>query len=186
MAEQIQTHTTASAYFQLAAYKANDLIQLIEGAVVIDMPPVPRHQEITGEVFFLLLSTAKQKSGKAYTAPIEVYLDENNVYEPDVLYLKPDSACKITEKRLVGAPDLVVEVLSPSTGKRDRHEKYHAYERSGVAEYWIVDPLYDVIEVYINDGQHFKRYGAFGHGDSFDSVTLSTQVIVDTLITHAE
>ena len=63
------------------------------------------------------MTIARKLGGKALTSPIEVYLDENNVFEPDVIYLKPDSQCTVGEKRLTGAPELVVEVLSPSTAK---------------------------------------------------------------------
>jgi Uma2 family endonuclease len=85
--------------------------------------------------------------GKAFIAPVELYLDEHNIHEPDVLYLSPDTRCKVEEKRLRGAPELVIEVLSPRTARYDRQEKYRAYEQHQVSEYWIVDPVHETVEV---------------------------------------
>jgi Uma2 family endonuclease len=127
------------------------------------------------------MSVAKKKGEKAFTSPIEVYLDEHNVFEPDVLYLKPDSKCKVEDKRLRGAPDLVVEVLSPSTAKYDRQEKYQAYEKHGVDEYWIVDPIHETLEVWTIAEEQFSRQGAYAKNDSFTSKTLGETVEVKVI-----
>jgi Uma2 family endonuclease len=95
-----------------------------------------------------------------------------------VLYLTPDTACQIDDKRLTGAPDLVVEVLSPSTAKFDRQEKYQAYEANGVREYWIADPVHHVLEVWTRDGDHFARQGVYAGEDSFTSQALGETVSV--------
>ena len=169
----------ASDYYDLPEYQQHDLIQLIDGEVMIGMPPIPSHQAIVGEILFLLLVIARKTGGRAFTSPIEVFLDEHNIFEPDVLYLKPDSACVVEQKRLVGAPDMVVEVLSPGTAKYDRQQKYQAYEQHGVSEYWIVDPVHELIEVLTlgKDGQ-FRRQGTFAKGDTFQSETLGEKVVV--------
>ncbi len=181
MIQPTRTRITAADYYDLPEYAQHNLIQLIDGEVIIGMPPIPRHQEIVGEIFFLLLTLAKRKGGKAYTSPIEVYLDEHNIYEPDVLYLMPDSACTVDEKRLTGAPDLVVEVLSPGTAKYDRGAKYTAYETHGVGEYWIVDPLHEVVEVWTQGATGFDRQGAYAGEDTFPARTLGETVRVTTL-----
>ena len=182
MAEQIKTRIAADEYFQLPEYAEHDLIQLIEGEVLIDMPPILRHQKIVIEIIFFLRTLVQTLGGEVYTSPAEVYLDEYNVYEPDVFYLKPNSSATEEVKRVVGAPDLVVEVLSPSTAKRDRQQKYLGYERHGVGEYWIVDPVHDTIEVWTNSGTSFIRQGAFGRDDTFDSAILGATVTVAKLI----
>jgi len=129
----------------------------------------------------MFLTIAKKSGGKAFTTPIEVYLDQYNIYQPDVLYLIPNTTCKIEEKRLTGAPDLVVEVLSPSTAKVDRLQKYEAYEQHGVSEYWIVDPAHHVIEVWnLIDGR-YKRQGAYATDDNFMSATLNQLVDVKSI-----
>ncbi|MCS6836466.1 MAG: Uma2 family endonuclease, partial [Anaerolineae bacterium] len=108
------TRLSAAEYYASPEYAAHTLIQLIDGEIVIGMAPVPRHQEILGNLHVILWTLARQRSGRTYIAPTEVELDANNVYEPDLVYLAPGSACQVTEKRLLGAPDLVVEILSPS------------------------------------------------------------------------
>jgi Uma2 family endonuclease len=180
---QPQIRISAADYYQLPDYEQHDLIQLIDGEVVIGMPPIPKHQAIVGAIFFILLTIARKKGGKAYTAPIEVYFDEHNIYEPDVLYLAPDSRCSVGEKRLTGAPDLVVEVLSPSTAKYDRQEKYQAYEQHGVGEYWIADPVHEVVEVWTLDAGHFNRQGAYAGEDTFSSRILGETVNVKDIFT---
>ncbi len=64
-----------------------------------------------------------------------------------------------------GAPDLVVEIVSPASGRKDRKQKFALYERYGVREYWIVDPDEQVVEIYRHNGEHFVRIGAFGPED---------------------
>lgn len=178
MTQQVKTRVTAAEYYQLPDYAQHDLIQLVNSEVIIGMPPIPRHQAIVGEIFFLLMTFAKKHGGRAFTSPIEVYLDEHNIFEPDVLYLSPNTACQVEEKRLSGAPDLVVEVLSPSTAKIDRHEKYQAYEHHGVREYWIVDPLHELVEVwYWHEGQ-FDHQGAYAGEDTFQSTVLGETISV--------
>lgn len=181
MVQPSRIRVSASDYFQLPDYENHDLIQLIDGEVVISIPPIPKHQALVGEVLFLFMTVARQVGGQAFTAPIEVYLDEDNVFEPDILYLRPDSACQVGEKRLIGAPDLVVEVLSPSTAKFDRQEKYEAYQKHGVGEYWIVDPVHEIIEVWTLNNGKFLRQGAYGIDDEFASRTLKLQVAVNSI-----
>jgi Uma2 family endonuclease len=181
MAIQPKIRITASEFYDLDAYKNDELIQLIDGEAVISVPPIPKQQAIVVETIFLFKTLAKTKGGSVYTSPIEVYLDNENIFEPDVLYIKPDSACKVEEKRLVGAPNLVVEVLSPSTAKFDRHQKYQAYEKHGVEEYWIIDPIHETLEVWIGKNTKFTRQGAYGKTDSFESQVLGETVEVKTL-----
>lgn len=181
MEQTVRARITATQYFELPEYAEYDLIQLIDGEVIIGMPPVLKHQRIVRMVLIFLDMIAKQTGGEALSSPIEVYLDDDNVYEPDVLYLVPDSNCQLGEKRLKGAPDLVVEVLSPSTAKYDRHEKYQAYEQHGVREYWIIDPLHETIEIWWLDQGKFKRQGAFSTKDTVQSKVLNSSVAIKTL-----
>jgi Uma2 family endonuclease len=182
MVQPTRTRINASEYYELPEYNQHDLIQLINGEVIIGMPPIPKHQDIVREILVMLTLLARKFGGKAYASPIEVRLDDNNVFEPDVLYLAPDSNCTVGEKRLIGAPNLVVEVLSPGTAKFDRHEKYQAYEKHGVNEYWIVDPLYEVVEVWnIGEDGIYVRQGAFAGDDTFTSIVLGESISVKAI-----
>lgn len=184
MVQPTRTRINARNYYQLPDYKQNDLIQLINGEVIIGMPPMLKHQDIVRETLILLALIARKLGGKAYDSPIEVSLDDNNVFEPDVLYIQPDNLAitQQDEKRIVGAPNLVVEVLSPSTARFDRQEKYQAYEQHGVNEYWIVDPVYEVVEVW-NLGQNgiYVRQGAYAVDDTFDSTMLGESIHVKVI-----
>lgn len=184
MVQPTRTGIKASEYYQLAEYQQHDLIQLINGEVIIGMPPVLKHQDIVREIIILLALIARRLGGKVYASPIEVRLDDSNVFEPDVLYIQPDNLTitQQDEKRIVGAPNLVVEVLSPGTAKFDRQEKYQAYEKHGVHEYWIVDPVYEVVEVWnLSEDGHYARQGAFAGEDSFESAVLGERISVKAI-----
>lgn len=181
MVDNITERLSAKDYYALPEYATEQQIQLIDGQVLLSMPPIPRHLAVVGEVLFLLMTTAKAQAGRAFTAPIEVFLDEHHIFQPDVLYLLPDTACVVEEKRLVGPPDLVVEVLSPSTAKFDRHEKFLVYETHAVREYWIVDPVHEVMEVFIAGKGGYVRLGAFGATDRFESPALKQAISVDMI-----
>jgi Uma2 family endonuclease len=177
MAVQPITRIDAEEYYQLPEYADNNLIELIEGEVVIGVPPNTKHQSAVGETFFIFMTCAKTLGGKAFTAPIEVYLDAYNIYEPDVLYLAPDTKCVVKEQRLVGAPDLVVEVLSRSTAKNDREKKFRAYEKFRVREYWIIDPVNAYLEVYVLSNGTYEKIGTYAVGDSFASPMLNNYLV---------
>lgn len=171
----------ATDYFQLPAYAHHNLIQLIDGEVIIGSPPPLKHQDLVRDILILLVTIEREQGGLAMVGPAEVYLDDRNIFEPDVLYIKPDNLAiaQQDDKRIIGAPDLIVEVLSPSTAKYDRDQKYTAYEQHGVGEYWIVDPAHDVIEVWtLGQGGQFQRQGAFAGEDTFESVTLGETIHV--------
>ncbi|MCI0712740.1 MAG: Uma2 family endonuclease [Chloroflexi bacterium] len=184
MVQPTRTGIKASEYYQLAEYQQHELIQLINGEVIIGMPPVLKHQDIVREILILLALIARRLGGKAYASPIEVHLDDNNVFEPDVLYIQSDNLTitQLDEKRIMGAPDLVVEVLSPGTAKFDRQEKYQAYEKHGVHEYWIVDPVHEVVEVWnLSADGRYTRQGAFAGEDSFESAVLDESISVKAI-----
>jgi Uma2 family endonuclease len=184
MVESTPTRIKASEYYQLPEYEQHELIQLINGEVIIGMPPILKHQLLIKKILLLLAQVETQKGGVAFTAPTEVRFDENNIFEPDVLYIKPENIgiAQQDEKRIIGAPNLVVEVLSPSTARFDRQEKYHAYERHGVDEYWIVDPVHETIEVWtLGESKQFVRQGAYGKTGTFESATLGTTVTVEAI-----
>ena len=184
MAQPTRTRITAQEYFELPEYKEHDVIQLINGEVIIGMPPIVKHQIIVSFIMKMLMNYAEEHGGIGLTAPISVQLDENNVFEPDVMYITAENMGIISPsaKRIVGAPNLVVEILSPSTAKYDRQVKYHVYEANGVQEYWIVDPAHDTIDVYILEDDAFKRLGVFDTEDTFTLFVLGEDVRVGMII----
>ncbi len=149
--------------------------ELIDGEL-IPMSPSPDvfHQEI---VFFLGMAMAQFVDtfgmGKVYIAPLDVVLTETDTVQPDALYVSRERSHIITAANIQGAPDLVVEVLSPSTSERDRNYKRGLYERSGVGEYWMADPFARRITVLILRNGKYVSHGVFCEGDTLTSPTLS-------------
>jgi len=169
----------ADAYYTLPEYATHDLIQLIDGVVVFGKAKPIKHQAATGNLLVALMKIERRIGGEALPGPIEVYLDEYNIFEPDIIYMTASPQCEVTEKRIIGAPALVVEALSPGTAKHDRWQKYKAYEKHGVREYWIVDPGNRVIEVWArSEAGTFEQKGVYERGDVIASATLGEDVSV--------
>ena len=128
----------------------DERIELIDGVIYYMATPRLIHQDIVSEIGFVLKSYIKKSKGKCrvYDLPVDVQLDCDNktMVEPDIQIVCDRS--KFTERAVFGAPDFVVEVLSPSTRKKDMTLKLHKYVNAGVREYWIVDPDKEMIIVY--------------------------------------
>lgn len=123
--------------------------QLIQGELVMAPAPLPDHQDIVGNIFANLREFARTHSlGKVFVAPIDVYLSSGNTPQPDVIFIKRERLHIIGDTKIEGAPDIVIEVLSPGTAYYDLKKKKRLYEASGVPEYWIVDPLDKSVEVF--------------------------------------
>jgi Uma2 family endonuclease len=154
---QVKKHQACYTVADYMSWPDDERLELIAGRI-FDMSPAPsiKHQSITGEFYSQLKQKLKGKSCMPFIAPVDVVLSANDVVQPDVLVVcNPD---KITEKNIQGAPDLIVEVLSPRTALKDMREKKLLYERSGVREYVIIDPLEEYVQRFWlqNDG----HYGA--------------------------
>jgi Uma2 family endonuclease len=123
--------------------------QLIEGDLVVSPAPNRFHQDIVLNICRPLADYADSHGGAVYLAPFDVFLDELNVLQPDVLYVGPERAAGVlVDEGAHAAPDLAVEVLSPSTATRDKTIKRSIYARHGLKELWLVDPLLRQIQVY--------------------------------------
>ena len=133
--------------------------ELIDGEHYVAPSPNIRHQEILGRLFLLIGGwLERQPTGRVFVAPLDVLFSRFDVVEPDLLYVSNERAVELLSgQHVTGAPDLVVEVGSPGTRKRDETIKQRLYERSDVVEYWIVDPDIDVIRVYRREGERFAR-----------------------------
>jgi Uma2 family endonuclease len=115
--------------------------EILDGDLYMSLSPETPHQDIVGNLFAILHQHIRgQKLGRVFVAPLDVLLDEHNIVEPDLIFVSTERRAIITRKNIQGAPDLLVEVLSPSTSKRDLRDKRNVYARSGVRFYWIIDP----------------------------------------------
>jgi Uma2 family endonuclease len=123
--------------------------QLIEGELHMSPSPNWYHQEILTNLADILLHYLREKPvGKLYFAPFDTYLTDLNVYQPDVVFISNARKSILSQEGVQGAPDFVVEVLSPRTAKYDRGAKRDIYARTGVEELWIVDPELKTVQVY--------------------------------------
>lgn len=133
--------------------------EIIEGELVMPPAPYTIHQEIKGNIYFEMRKFINEtKPGKIYDAPTDVVLSDINVVQPDILFISKENLQIITLKNIKGVPDLIVEIISPSTEYYDLFAKKETYERSGVKEYWLVDPQAQWVEIYLNVNQKFKLH----------------------------
>jgi Uma2 family endonuclease len=123
--------------------------ELIDGEHYVSPAPNLKHQSIVLNLGVILSTFVRaHRLGKVLVAPVDVLFSEIDVVEPDVLFVAAGSAERLRERYVAGAPDLVVEVLSPSSRAIDKIKKRRLYEARGVPEYWIVDPAAELLEVY--------------------------------------
>lgn len=142
-----------------------------------NMTPAPttRHQRIVGNIYHLLRTMLGGRRCLPGIAPTDVVLSAYDVVQPDVFVVCDPS--KITEKNIQGAPDLIVEVLSPATARKDRWEKRALYQRFGVLEYLLVDPDGEYVERYsLGEGGRYDQGGVFS---AEETLTLSSIEQVD-------
>jgi len=101
--------------------------------------PTTQHQLLLGKLYKIFEAAETKSDGLCYMAPMDVVFSDNTILQPDLLYISKKRR-HIVKDRVEGAPDLVIEILSPATDRRDRTEKLDLYAKYGVAEYWLVDP----------------------------------------------
>jgi len=136
--------------------------ELIEGKIYMMASPNVGHQDIAGEIFAELRNYLKDKTCRAFISPLDVVLfkkekkNSQNVFQPDVFVVCDPK--KISKDRIYGAPDLVFEIVSPSSDTHDYFKKFVLYMKYGVKEYWIVNPETKQIFVHINGEEDTKKY----------------------------
>jgi Uma2 family endonuclease len=162
--------------------------EVIDGELFMSPAPNPHHQTIAGEIFFALMKLAKEQNlGRVLSAPVDVVLsDIGTPVQPDVIFIRQERLDIIGERKIDGAPDLVVEVLSPGTEQYDRQTKYTLYARAGVPEYWLVDPKSCTIEVHVLRGQAYAPLGTFGPEATIQSELLPDLHLAISDICHKQ
>lgn len=162
------------SYADYLTWENDVYAEVINGEIISMSPsPTPKHQDVVDELTAEFKMFLRGKKCMAYSAPMDVCLFASKDTNSDIImdWVQPDllvvcDETKIGEKNILGAPDLVIEVLSPSTARNDRLTKFNSYEKSAVKEYWIVDPYNMSVEIYTLDGFSFKQPDIFGKDDS--------------------
>ena len=147
--------------------------ELLDGDLVTIATPGELHQSVSAQLGWRLVQFASENNlGRVHHAPFDVVLSELDVVQPGLLYVSNERTHIITPENIQGAPDLVVEILSPSTATRDRTFKRTLYARHGVKEYWMVDTSAKDITVLLLGDRGLEVADAYGEGETLTSPTL--------------
>ena len=141
--------------------------ELLDGKLMMVPAPNMKHQQVLVTLTWKLRSfTEEHGLGKVYVAPCDVVLSDTDVVQPDLLFISRAREHILTDDNVRGAPDLVIEILSPSTADRDLGYKYDLYGRHGVLEYWIVDPRAETIAVHRQRNGRLEAAETLSRGDT--------------------
>ena len=164
-------------YDDYANLSGDERYELIDGELILVGSPNEIHQRTVKRLFRLMLSAEDDGLGWIYIAPFDVVLTEHDVVQPDLLFISRERADIITAANVQGAPDLVVEILSPSTARRDWTQKRELYARHGVKEMWLVEPEERKLWALVLRDGNLEVAGEYGERQSFTSATLGGLVI---------
>jgi Uma2 family endonuclease len=136
--------------------------EILDGDLEVSPAPTPKHQAVSLRLLRFVDRHVEERSlGCVYVAPIDVILAPSTVVQPDLLFIARGRESIVTARAIEGPPDLIVEVVSPASGRRDRGARAALYARSGVRCYWIADPEMQTFEVYELEGSEFRLAGRY-------------------------
>jgi Uma2 family endonuclease len=158
--------------------------EIIDGDHYVTPSPRTKHQRISSNLTVALCSFVKKRAlGLVLAAPSDVILSDENVVQPDLLFVSTARASIVTEDNVRGAPDLVVEIISETTRKRDEVTKRKLYERFGVQEYWIVDPELETVKIFWQGQRGYGRAVELSK-EAHDTLTTKLFAGFDLLLTE--
>jgi Uma2 family endonuclease len=148
--------------------------EIVDGVLIMTPAPTPEHQDIVGMIYYYLVTYVKLAGfGRVFPGPIDVELGPKQVFQPDVVVLLNAHLDRIASKKINGAPDLMVEIASPSTAVYDRLTKYEKYAQAGIPEYWIVKPVARTVEVLVLEHGEYRSLGIFSGRQTLPSRVVS-------------
>ncbi len=158
--------------------------EVINGRLVEMPAPSFEHQGIVADILTRIYLFVKENArGEVYPSPVDVILSETVVVQPDIVFISNENLRNIKRGRLFGSPDLVVEIVSPGSYKRDRYEKFNLYEKHGIREYWIVLPGEKVIEVWcLKKGKYVLHSVAVEKGEVKSCVLKGFKLRVEEVL----
>lgn len=171
-------------YSDYVKFTFDEMVEIIRGRIY-KMSPAPStdHQRVSMQLSIMLGYHLKKQSCQVFAAPFDVVLPQRQgdydgadvVVQPDLCVVSDTD--KIKPQGCFGAPDWIIEILSPHTAKKDLQDKFEVYEEAGVREYWMVDPLHRSVEVFFLVDQSYRRLGAYVASDKLVPTTLPGLVI---------
>jgi Uma2 family endonuclease len=142
--------------------------EILEGELIETPSPTTNHQRVSRNLEFVLFSHIKHTNcGEILDAPMDVILDESTVVQPDIIFIAKERFHILSKRGVDGAPDLLIEILSPATAKYDRISKMQLYARFGVQWFWIVDPDGRKVEEFERDGESYTPKSAHSGKERF-------------------
>jgi len=149
--------------------------EVVKGVLYMSPSPTPGHQSISSQLVMYLCQLVQiTGSGRVFAEPTDVELSPGYIVKPDVFVILSEHLDRIKQTRIVGAPDLVVEILSPGTMRHDLNEKLRAYKQAQVLEYWIVSPGEQVVELLVLENGAYQSLGVFQ-----GSAVLPSRIVPD-------
>ncbi len=147
--------------------------EIIEG-IRYDFQAAPaiRHQQLVAYLWKCFEDTCA-RDGLVLASPVDVKFDDENECQPDLIFIANENLHIVTEKKIIGAPDIIVEILSPSTSNNDKIRKKNVYERFGVKEYWIADPTHLYVDQFILSDNKYILAHTYGKNDTVRSDLFS-------------
>ena len=165
---------TRLTYQDYLSMDGDERYELIDGELIMAAAPNREHQRAIGKLGYGMYGfVAERDLGEFYYAPFDVVLSDTDVVQPDLLFVSKEREEIVTPANVQGAPDLVVEILSPSSARRDWSDKFELYSKHGVKEYWIVDPENRVVWLALLRGGALEIAGTYGIGDTVSSTVLA-------------
>lgn len=165
--------TAGLTYRDYARTSDDERWELLDGELVMVPSPNMPHQRVATDLVSLLNAFVKERGlGSVYSAPTDVVLSDNNVVQPDLLFISRGREHIITHANVQGAPDLAVEIRSTSTAERDLTVKRRLYAQHGVKEYWLVDPDARTVTVLLLGERGYEEAGTYRSGQSFVSTAV--------------
>ena len=162
-------------YEDYCAAPADNRYELLGGELIMVPAPNIKHQTVQVKLTTRLgLFIEGRALGTLLTAPCDVLLSDSNVVQPDLLFVSREREHLLSDgEKVRGAPDLVIEILSPSTADKDRGSKRELYGRHGVAEYWLVDPIAETVSIHRQRGGVLAATDTFSRGQTLRSALLA-------------
>ena len=166
-------HAVKRTYEDYCRAPGDKRYELLDGELMMVPAPNRTHQRILLRLGRELARATEQHGmGEVFVAPFDVVLSDTDVVQPDVLFISRAREDRSTEENVRGAPDLVIEILSPSTADRDVGYKHELYGRHGVLEYWVVDPVAETVAVHRQRDGRLEPAGTFGRGERLGTAVL--------------
>ena len=179
-------------YADYLNWQFKERVELINGKIfAMSPPPKRRHQDISRELLLQIGLFLRNSSCKIYEAPFDVRLPVRSDEDSEVYTVVQPDLCvicdpkKLDENGCIGAPDLVIEILSRSSSKKDLQDKFELYQEAGVTEYWIVSPNDQIVDVFLREDNKYNLKGKYTDQDKVAVYTL-TGLEIDLKLVFAE